>query len=209
MMEHQTKSAIFDMGNVLVRFSYDRAFQGLSRLTGKDPQIFKEILFKSGFALALESGQMNEYELFAKVKSMIGSHTATQEFIDCVCDIFTPYPEMEDMLAEVKQTGVRMVLLSNVSDMHFQYLRQRYDFFKHFDDFVLSYVVGSCKPEKQIYESAVKAAQTAPEHCFFTDDVHENIIGARNFGMDAHHFIGHEDLRDALIKRGLLSASHT
>jgi 2-haloacid dehalogenase len=63
---------------------------------------------------------------------------------------------------------------------------------------------GVIKPDPRIYAALCSRAGLAPRECLFIDDSAKNIQGARNFGMDAIHFIGPEALRAGLKQRGLV-----
>jgi HAD superfamily hydrolase (TIGR01509 family) len=75
---------------------------------------------------------------------------------------------------------------------------------RHFDDFVLSYRIGSMKPSPEIYREAVRSAGCSPAECFFTDDKQENVDAAQQAGIDAIRFQGRMDLERQLGERGIL-----
>ena len=73
----------------------------------------------------------------------------------------------------------------------------------YFDRHVLSYKVGSLKPERKIFEHAIAAANYAAEALFFTDDREENILAAKQLGMHAHQFTSESELIAALQTAGV------
>ncbi|MFN6976655.1 MAG: HAD family hydrolase [Gemmobacter sp.] len=69
---------------------------------------------------------------------------------------------------------------------------------------VVSGEVGVIKPDPRIYAILCERAGVAPGDCLFIDDSAANAAGARDFGMQAHHFTGAEGLAADLRARGLL-----
>jgi len=73
----------------------------------------------------------------------------------------------------------------------------------YFDHFVLSYEVGSLKPDRKIFEHAITTANCAPDSLFFIDDREENITAATRLGIHAHLFRSQSGLISALQSAGV------
>ena len=201
----QIETVIFDMGNVLVDFSHERACMQLAVEAGVSARRIKEVLFDSGLEMEYEAGRHTTEELHRRLETDLGVNLDLQRMLHAASDIFTAKPEMEALAAEIRARGFRLVLLSNVNVAHFTWIRERYGFPKLFDELVLSYEVGVCKPEAGIYAAAVRAAGVVAERCFFIDDVAANIAAARGAGIVAHHFTDIETLRPDLRHHGIIS----
>src|SRR5690606_14878171 len=98
-------------------------------------------------------------------------------------DIFTLNEPIVPVLDALKARGIRLVLLSNTSAFHFEFIQRRWDVLQRFDDFVVSYKVGAIKPEPAIFEAALRAIHCRPHECFYTDDIPAYIEMARRFGL--------------------------
>jgi HAD superfamily hydrolase (TIGR01509 family) len=59
------------------------------------------------------------------------------------------------------------------------------------------------KPSSKIYEAAIRAAQCAPDECFFTDDIPDYVEAARAHGIDAVTFESREQIERELRSRGV------
>jgi putative hydrolase of the HAD superfamily len=103
-------------------------------------------------------------------------------------DIFWAHDDMLPILAGLKKNGYRLVLLSNTSISHFNWVREHYRFLPHFDDFVLSYEAGAIKPDFPIYEQALQKIQCDPHECFYTDDIPDYVAAGRRVGLQAEVF---------------------
>ena len=96
-----------------------------------------------------------------------------------------------------------MILVSNTNELHIDFVRTNYRVLDYFDHHVLSYEVGSLKPDREIFEYAIAVSGHEPEALFFIDDREENIVAARQLGMHAHQFKTELQLMDALHQAGV------
>ncbi|MEY4629899.1 MAG: hypothetical protein RIQ81_19 [Pseudomonadota bacterium] len=196
-----TSTVIFDMGNVLINFSHEKACEQISAFCGKPASQIFDVLFSSGLEMRYEAGQISRDDLIAGMEAGLGCKLDTSKVVDAACDIFWPKPDMVNLAAGIKSAGYRLVLLSNVNEDHFEYIRARYDFPQLFDELVLSYQVGACKPDDRIYQRAVKAAMCPAGKCLFIDDVKENIDAALRNGIPGIHYRNTAQLKEELTSR--------
>ena len=96
------------------------------------------------------------------------------------------------------------MLLSNVSRMHFDYVAKRFDIIKIFDDLVLSFTVGAMKPERYIFEEAVKRSGSDKSEILYIDDRDDLIKEADLLGIESIKYEGAGKLEEDLKKRGIL-----
>ena len=76
--------------------------------------------------------------------------------------MFEPWEEMEEVVAHLARR-YPLYLLSNTNPLHFRYVRKCFpSLFKHFRALVLSYRVGSRKPETAIFQALVRGAGQPP-----------------------------------------------
>jgi len=68
---------------------------------------------------------------------------------------------------------------------------------------VFSYDVGYRKPDKDIFRIALNLAEKTPGEVLFIDDDLKNVKQARKIGLNSHHFISTESLKQKMIKLGL------
>ncbi|HEX6462171.1 MAG TPA: HAD family phosphatase [Candidatus Saccharimonadales bacterium] len=129
-------------------------------------------------------GKVNNSTFWNQVGASLGV-TFTKEFQDTIwrewhgADVL---PEMEQLVTYVKGLGLRAVVFSNILPTSAARIRELAGY-EGFDAEILSCEVGSCKPEPEIYQLALKAAQCLPENCIFIDDQEKNLVPARELGM--------------------------
>lgn len=198
------KTMIFDMGNVLINFSHEQASRQIAKLAKQTPEFVYDILFKSGLEMEYEAGKITREALATKLESQFKCPLNIDQLIHASCDMFSEKPDMVALAKSAKNNGYRMVLLSNLSQDHHQHIETNYEFLNLFDDLVLSYRVGACKPEPEIYRRAIMSAQCAPSECVFIDDMEINVTAAREHGIQALHYTGTEILIQELAALGVL-----
>ncbi|MCH8748430.1 HAD family phosphatase [Patescibacteria group bacterium] len=98
------------------------------------------------------------------------------------------------IVANLKNQGLTVAILSNTIDPHATINRQR-GLYAPFEIIILSHEVGLAKPDPKIYEVAQKQLQVSAAETVFVDDREENITAAIKLGIngilfqDAHHLV--------------------
>jgi putative hydrolase of the HAD superfamily len=195
------KAAIFDLGNVIVFFSFARMITQLSRVTGIEEDILRDHLIRQRLRDRYESGLLTSDQLYREVLSHASLKPTQQQFFEALSDIFEPNSEIVPILHDLKTKGIRLVLLSNTNRAHYEFLAPRTPVLNLFDAKILSYEVRSSKPSPTIYQFAIRAANAPPEECFYTDDIPEFITAGKQQGLDAELFVSAADLKRQLLTR--------
>ena len=184
------KTLIFDLGRVLVNVDFDMGYARMAALAGLSVEEVRDRLQASRLAYAFESGLMPSQEFASRVSELMGITPSFDEFGDIWYSVFHEGPLVpESFIADLHQR-YRLVLLSNTNALHYEMLEPRLPVLKHFDDYTLSYLLGTQKPSPAIYRDAVVKAGCAPDECFYTDDIQEYIDGAKAVGLQAAQFRG-------------------
>jgi putative hydrolase of the HAD superfamily len=198
------KALLFDLGDVIVGLDFDRAYRKLEGVCRHKSDEIPGIIGRAGLADPYERGQLTNREFHAEFCRALDLEIGYLEFEDLWADMFLPELLLPDVLFEKLGQSRRLVLVSNTNEIHFNFIRRQYPVLRHFDDFVLSYRIGSMKPSPEIYQEAVRSAGCSPTECFFTDDKQENVDAARRAGIDAIRFQGRPDLEWQLSERDIL-----
>lgn len=103
-----------------------------------------------------------------------------------------------EIAKELKSKGKKLYLLSNFTEIGFDYVYEKYDFFQLFDGKVISCYVNLIKPEREIYEHIHKKFSLDLEKTIFIDDNDDNVSGAIDYGIKTIKFTSPEKLRKDL-----------
>ena len=98
---------------------------------------------------------------------------------------FNPYPESEEVMEELKGMGLPLYVVSNW-DVALEGVLRDLGWIRFFSSIVASAKVGSEKPEKAIFEEALRVAGVRRERVLHVGNDHvSDICGAAGAGIDA------------------------
>ena len=193
----------FDLGNVLIKVDHLRFCRRLAALTALTPRQVYARVFESSLEPGYDTGRITTREFHQRVTDHFGVALPYSRFCDLWCDMFDP---MEDMPQLVQRLAASfpLFLMSNTNSLHFAYVRERFAaLLQPFRAFVLSYQVGSRKPEPAIYQSLIQQAGRPPEEILFLDDKVAFVEAARGHGLTAWQFRSPQELRRQLAHHRL------
>jgi 2-haloacid dehalogenase len=204
-MMNSKQAVVFDLGGVLIdwnpRHLYRKMFDG-------DEEGMERFL--SEICTPEWNVRQDEGRSFAEAtEELIARHPEQAELVRA---FFDRWPEMiggainetVEILAELKGAGREIYALSNWSAETFPHTRDRFQFLDWFDFTVISGEVGVVKPNREVFDFLLEKTGRRAEECVFIDDSLENTTAARDLGFDAIHFRSPRQLRDELMKRGIL-----
>ena len=196
----------FDLGNVLVNFDHHRGARQMAEVAGVSKRLVWEIVFESDLELEYERGAITTREFYEMFCARTGARPDYAALLLAAADIFELNENIVPLVAELRDRGNRLGVLSNTNESHWDFIADgRFPIVQdYFERYALSHEMRSAKPDLAAYRIAAELAGVAPEEVFFTDDRLENVAAARNAGFDAVQFVGVEALRDELNARGIL-----
>lgn len=198
------QTLIFDLGNVLIFFDHSKMVRQLAAFCGIQQEEVKNLLDDKKTGLAYEKGAISSRDLFQLFCIKSSRTLDFQGLMHAGASIFSPNDLLLSYLPRFKEKKIRLLLLSNTCEMHFDYVLKNFSFLSYFDSLVLSYKVGSVKPEEAIYKEALREARCPKEACLFVDDMPENIRGAEKLGIPSHHFKETTSFLEALTHQGIV-----
>ena len=181
------KVIIFDLGKVIVDFDHIRICTKLSKQSPFGPDRIRDIIFNSGLEASFDMGIISPENFYLSVKKKARLEININVFQEIWTKIFTLNPEIEELISLLKNK-YGMLCLSNTNSWHFEYCMQKFHVLKHFDSFILSYKVGKTKPDRTLFEEAIKKAATLPDECVYIDDVPKFVETASKLGINGIHF---------------------
>lgn len=197
------RTFLFDMGNVLLHFCHDRMCNQIGALCGRSGAEMRKTLIDSGWQWDFEQGAVTPDQFHAWFQRTFETNVQLSDLADAASDIFTLNEPIVPVLDELKARGHRLVLLSNTSIFHYQFIRERFRVLDPFDDLVLSFEVKALKPAPAIYRAALEKIECPPGECFYTDDIQKYVEGGRSHGLDAEVFTTVDSMKAQLATRGI------
>ncbi|HJY62690.1 MAG TPA: HAD family phosphatase [Ignavibacteria bacterium] len=178
------KNIIFDLGNVLVNVLYGQ-FREKIYNSNISKERYDDFFMNGNYRLlGYESGIIDTDEFVNRCISGLNLNMTSDEFIDAFNNMFSEITPMKEVVSSLSSQGkYRLFLLSNTSPLHWDFARKNFDFVNKLEKFGLSYELKSLKPEKEIFERAIKHFDINPDECLFIDDLPENCKSAEKCGI--------------------------
>jgi glucose-1-phosphatase len=193
----------FDLGNVLIRVDHLRFCRNLAALTALSPEEVYAQVFESALEPGYDTGRISSWEFYERVTAHFGVALPYSRFCDLWCDLFDPMEGMVEVVHHLA-SSYPLFLLSNTNALHFDYIKERFELIlQPFRAFVLSYQVGSRKPEPAIYQSLIWQTGRPPEEILYLDDKVSFVAGALSQGLAAWQFRSPQELRLELARHHL------
>lgn len=198
-------AAIFDLSEVLLQGLKGTEFAVAKRL-GLDPETV-HAQFQGPQLTALFRGRISEAEYWRGRLERHGWPTTVPQLQAAVRANFREIPGTRAVLEELRQSGVRLGLLSDHAQEWVADIEPRFSVRRHFDAVIYSFEVGLKKPEPGIYRQALRALGVDPASTVFIDDHPPNLEPAARLGLTTIRFVNADHLRQEFTRIGLLTSS--
>lgn len=192
---------VFDIGNVLLRFSMDRARANFDRVDPGSGAVLARAMWESPLGVALEKGKITGREFFKQAGTF---RMAYGQFAEAFRDIFTPISENLRLLKNLSETH-DTALLSNTSDIHWAYLFRTYPALKCARWKWGSHRLKAMKPHSSVYQMLPKKTGYRFENIVYVDDRADFIQASRRHGIRGIRYTGNVPLKKLFIQAGVLS----
>ena len=193
----------FDLGNVLCTVDESTPGRKLAELSGLVPTEVHDVVFGRQHKLLFESGKISFQQHASQAISELGIAMSVGEFTDVYDSALIPADAMFPLVSRIAESH-RIALVSNTSESHWEYARKFLPFSAKLDPVIVSYAVGSMKPEPEFYDSLLAEAGVTADRILFVDDLPVNIEAAEKAGMIGHVFTSKAALEATLSDHGVV-----
>lgn len=194
---------VFDLGNTLIRFDHNIAVNKLKARFSIDPKKTYQLFFDSPITHLFEKGEITPAEFHRKASELLAIDVGYDEFLEIWNNIFWE-DEGSCKLARELKKNYKLVLLSNINQVHFEHVREKFDIISIFDELVLSYKLGAMKPDSRIYDDAVARSGGDRSKIVYIDDREDLIKASTSQGIDSIRYENSEKLSATLRDKGIL-----
>ena len=196
------KVIIFDLGNVVVNFNMDASSAKIAALSGYPKNEIFKIFFDSDISRRHEIGELSGLEFYNEIKGRFDLNLTFGEFKAVWNDIFWENEPVCDLVRMLKKK-YKILLLSNVGQLHFEYIDSKFRIMREFDEKITSYALGLRKPDEKIYRYAIERARARPDEIIYIDDRKELVSEAKKLGIVSIAFTNTAELVENLTELGL------
>ncbi|HSD94962.1 MAG TPA: HAD family phosphatase [Syntrophales bacterium] len=195
------KAVIFDWGGVLIEnptegiLQYSREVLGIG--TGCMLAAYRKLI------PYFQEGKITEEEFWKGVRRRTGAKGGMPDslWLEAFEHSYVEKKDVFSVAHAIHGRGCRTGILSN-TEKPARPIMER-DSYRIFDPVVLSWQVGSAKPQRRIFEALIETLRLDPQEILLIDDVAANIAAAKDLGLQGLLFTDAKTLRKDLT--GLLS----
>ncbi len=205
----KTRIVYFDYGNVICIDPDPHFFSYVSDQISQSIERIREV-FSQKFS-PFVAGTISDEDFFKFLAENLKTNAkaVSSWFSTVYPPLLKPKPEILAVVEKVNKKGIRVGVLSNIASPLLQ-IRHENGYYSHFSPLILSAAVNLCKPQKEIYQLALKKAGIKAEDAnsvVFVDDKEKYLEPARQLGFRTVHFNNANesasDLERKLIEAGV------
>ena len=199
------KNIVFDCSDTLLRFS---ALDELAKVVGDPPRAarIKAAIHGSRAWNLYDKGLMSEEGLRREILPLFDENDRPHAawYLDNWLKCYSPIPGMYEIVAEIREKGWPLYILSDFPPC-FDALMARFpDLFRLFDGLAVSCECQATKGDKGLFAYLTEKFSLDPKECIFIDDVPRLVENACSLGFGGVHFENAQSLRAQLIRLGVL-----
>jgi len=199
------RAIIFDFGGVVVHWDPRRVYRRFLQTDEAIDEFFREVGFQRWNADQDRGGRTWDEAVAELSRHFPHRHELIRAYHDFWEDsIAGPIEETVRIVGRLRDSGYRLVGLSNWSAEKFALTRQRYDLFNLFDEIIVSGEVQVMKPEREIFDLTLGRLGLSAGECLFIDDSARNVEAAAAIGFQTIHFQSPSQLELELQQRRIL-----
>jgi HAD superfamily hydrolase (TIGR01509 family) len=198
------KLVLFDMDNVLCDYDREKRVACLAELAGTTGDAVNKAIWEAGFEFLGDSGALDASDYLRGFGERIGYPLSLDEWVEARRRSMKADLAMLEIAGHLRETVDIAVLTNNttlVADQIDTLLPELRPLFG--SQIYTSAQFKAAKPDPRCYHLCLSELQAAPQTVLFVDDLPENVAGAREAGLFAHHHTSVQAFRRALSEHGL------
>jgi putative hydrolase of the HAD superfamily len=198
------KLVLFDMDNVLCDYDRAKRVAYLAELARTSSEAVHKAIWDSGFELLGDSGALDAADYLRGFGERISYPLSLDEWVEARRRSMKADLAMLEIAGHLRETVDIAVLTNNttlVADHIDTLLPELRPLFG--SQIYTSAQFKAAKPAPRCYHLCLSELRTAPQTVLFVDDLPENVAGAREAGLFAHHHTSVQAFRRALSEHGL------
>ena len=198
------RQLLFDMDDVLCAYHVDIRIAALAEITGKAVDSIRASIWQTDFLEQSDRGAYSAQAYLEEFGRRLDYPLSRAEWVAARKAAMPPFHDVLGLVGRVKKR-LPVALLTNNDHLLGDTLDEVFpDLIPLFGDAIfVSARIGAAKPDAACFMHCCTALKVAATETFFTDDLVENVLGAKSAGLMAHHFDGYQGLVQALEAHGV------
>ena len=199
------KALIFDLGNVVIDIAPQRSCDYWASICDRNPlELYVAFPFDQIYA-RFERGEIAPEQFREHVCNCLGISISPADFDEGWKQILIQVRENIPELLKKLSSSYTIVALSNTNDIHVPMWREMCKpILPYFEKIFSSNEIHFRKPEPEAYQHVLDFLNAPPEQIVFLDDNYENILTAKDLGMQTVHVIDFFQMVKEFEKIGIM-----
>lgn len=205
MIQPEIDTIIFDLGGVLIDWNPRHLYRKIFK-TEEEIEWFLQNVCTSDWNEQQDAGRSFEEATNELLANFPDHAVAIRAWYDRWEETINgSIPDTVEILRQIKGSKkYRLYALTNWSEQTFPWALRNFEFLHWFEGIVVSGHEKTRKPFPEFYQILLDRYQINPAKAIFIDDVHRNILGGQAVGIQGLHFQSPLQLKDDLVRLGLL-----
>ena len=198
------RQLLFDMDDVLCAYHVDIRIAALAEITGEAADSIRASIWETDFLEQSDRGAYSAQAYLEEFGRRLDYPLSRAEWVAARKAAMPPFHDVLGLVGRVKKR-LPVALLTNNDHLLGDTLDEVFpELMPLFGDAIfVSARIGAAKPDAACFVHCCTALKVAATETFFTDDLVENVLGAKSAGLMAHHFDGYQGLVQALEAHGV------
>ena len=194
---------LFDLGGVVIDIDFRRCFAKWAHSADRDVEELASRFSVDAAYEEHERGRLPISEYLENLRRTLSLALTDDELLAGWNDIWTGVNAEIGPLLTVASDAFPLYAFTNSNPTHQAVWSQRFaEPLSIFTSTFVSSEIGHRKPERAAFDHVASMIGALPESILFFDDGPENVMGARDAGMQAVHVASTDSVRNALARFG-------
>jgi epoxide hydrolase-like predicted phosphatase len=188
------KALIFDMGGVFILNKIKNTYLKLADYLGVEGNALAELVWSNRQKFMDGSFSTDDFCLLIKNQFKLQDvkvEDIAKKWEKAFLELLIVNMELYGIIDRLKKYDLGII--SDAPPLHAKINREK-GLYVPFKAVVISSEVGLVKPQKEIFELALKKLNLKAEECIFIDDAYDNIMAARSVGFKTVQFTDNNQL---------------
>ena len=203
------KNIIFDIGGVVVvKGKFNLFLKSMAKLVfgTANPEFFKEGRINEKLKEEWQNwrlGKITAKQFFSNQRKKYHLKLSTNKMAYLLYHSQKTNKKTISLIKKLK-SKYSLYALTNHTREWFEYQKKQYSYHTLFSGIMTSFEAGSAKPDPLIYRKLIMKYNLNPKECLLIDDQEENLLPAKNLGMQTIHYKTNSQLKKELKKHGII-----
>ncbi len=185
------RNLLFDLGGVIMDIDKNDCVRAFERLGLANASSYFGDYSQTGPFMLLEEGAISPDEFHAALRADLPDGVSDAQIDAAFCEFLTGIPPYRLQWLRDLRKQKRVYMLSNTNPVMWhskiarEFEQEGGSLSDYFDGCVTSFEAKALKPEKKIFDYAIRTLGIKPEETLFLDDSESNVQAARALGFQA------------------------